>query len=323
MAVDKINVLRIINNGNLVRKLNTNINNVHSEAYLYRSFGRYYVIRKIGKQYKLSLRKLLVLEKNLHTYYKLLNKKLDIRLPRVFLSYIDSKQNVILLATEYFPKGNITEIISSRRKLLIFKSIILSIIKLTNNKKNISRKKLICSIDVNPRNFYLDSFGTLVYNDFAPPFYRKNNKWIEFRRHDELHIKKSEKEMRYFTGLNLLLTFINKTRIQLTFNDYLKFIRWTSKEIIKSDLTSTNNIRHFADVLNSIHTKKLKQLSKFTKSLVLRDILRFALSFRSDLTCDQVAEIYRKSKNPDGLNILIKKLYEKNKSSNNRDWQLR
>lgn len=166
--------------------------------------------------------------------------------------------------------------------------------------------------------FFIDFKGRIIYNDLTPPLYRENGKWVEFRRQDELHIKKSDKEKRYFTGFNLLLVFVNKIRTHLIFSDYLNFVAWLSHEIQKTHLPTKNNIEMFPEVFNEIYIKKIVDFSKLEKHAVFRDLLRFALSFREDLTSHQIKEIYKKSKGLDGIKVLTKKLYEKNKSSNSR-----
>jgi len=314
MINNKNNVEKIIHNGKLIKKLNV-INNVNNEAYLYRWLDDRYVVRKIGKQYNLSIKELVVLEKDICIYYKLLKKHLSINLPKIFLTTIDKKQNTILLVTEYFPKGKVVDIKTISQKVKYFKNIVELIIKLASSKNNLYSNNLICSIDPNPNNFFIDSKNQLIYNDFTPPLYRKNGKWFEFRRWDELHAKKSDKKKRYFTGFNLLLVFINKTRTYLAFSNYLKFVEGLSNQIQKYDL-SNNNIAKFPEVFKDVLLKKVVDFSKLEKYAVSRDLLRFALSFREDLTSSQIKEIYKKSKGLDGIKILTKKLYEENKSSN-------
>lgn len=315
MKSNQKNIQIIISEGKLIKKLNSNDKGVHNEASLYKWVDNYYVVRKVGKQYNLSNKQLITLEKNLHIYYNLLNKHLDIGLPRIFLTEIDKKQNVILLITEYFPKGKVVEIKTVFQKVRYFKIISKLIIKLTISNSNLYLNQLVCSIDPNPDNFFIDSQGRLIYNDFTPPFYREKGKWFEFRRMDEIYAKKSDKEKRYFTALNLLLIFVNKTRVYISFYDYLEFIKWLSSEINKSHLLSKNNIINFPSFFNEVYVRKVFDFRKFERYAVLRDILRFALSFNKNLTSDQIKDIYKKSKRSDGSNILIKKLYGKDKNS--------
>lgn len=312
MINNKNDIEKIIHNGKLVKKLNVNSDNANNEAYLYRWRTDQYVVRKIGKQYKLSAKQLIVLEKDICIYYKLLKKLLPTNIPKIFFTKIDKQQNTILLVTEYFPKGKIIEVKNVSKKIKYFKAISGLLIKLASSKSNLYLNKLICSIDPNPDNFFVGSKSKLIYNDFTPPLYRKHGKWFEFRRRDEMHAKKSDKEKRYFTGFNLLLVFVNKTRIHLSFFDYLKFIKWVCNEIHKSHLLNKNNIREFPGVLTNLYTKKVVDFNKFEKYAVPRDLFRFRLSLREDLTCDQLKDIYKKSKKLDGIKILTKKLYEKN-----------
>jgi hypothetical protein len=308
MINNKNDIKKIIHNGKLVKKLNVSSNNVNNEAYLYRWLGGQYVIRKVGKQYNLSAKQLIVLEKDICIYYKLLKKLLPTNLPKIFFTKIDKQQNSILLVTEYFPKGKITEVKKVPVKVKYFKAISKLIIKLTSSRSNLYLNKLVCSIDPNPDNFFISSENKIIYNDFTPPLYRKNGKWFEFRRRDEIHAKKSDKEKRYFIGLNLLLVFINKTRIHLPFSDYLKFVEWLSNEIQKSHFSTKNNLERFPEIFNEIYTKKVVDFSKFEKYAVLRDLLRFTLSFNENLTGFQIKEIYKKSKKLDGVLYLQKKL---------------
>jgi hypothetical protein len=313
MENNQKNIEKILDNGKLVKKLNnTSINKFNSQACLYRWQGNQYVVRRIGKQYNLSTRQLVVLEKNLHIYYELLRKFLPIGLPKIFFTKIDKQRGTILLVTEYFSKRKIGEIKNASEKVKYFKVIAKLIIKLASSSSNLYLNKLICSIDPNPNNFFIDSKNKLIYNDFSPPLYCKHGKWFEFRRQDELHAQKSDKEKRYFTGFNLLFVFVNKTRIHLPFPDYLKFIKWICNEIHKSHLSNKNNIREFPEVFKKLYAKKAIDFSKLEKYAVLRDILRFAISFRKDLTSSQIKKIYKKSKRLDGIKILTKKLYEKN-----------
>jgi len=305
----------VINEGRLIKKLNSNSNGIHNEASLYRWQNKDYVVRKVGKQYNLSAQQLVTLEKNLHVYFNFLKKHLIIELPKIFLTKINKKQNNILLITEYFSKGKVVEIKVTAQKVKYFKAISKSLIKLTNSNSNLYLNKLICSIDPNPDNFFVDSKDKLIYNDFTPPFYRKYGKWFEFRRKDEIHAKKSDKEKRYFTGFNLLLIFINKIRIYLSFSDYLKFVQWLSNEIDKLHLLQKNPITVFPKIYKEISSGKVLDFQEFEQYATLRDILRFSLSFHKDLNSLQISKIYKKSKKLDGINVLIKKLYGKNKNS--------
>ncbi|MFA4975329.1 MAG: hypothetical protein WC839_01780 [Candidatus Paceibacterota bacterium] len=309
----------VINKGKLIKKLNSNSRGIHNEASLYRWHSKYYVVRKVGKQYNLSTQQLITLEKNLHVFYNLLKKHLRvIGLPKIFLTEINIKQNTILLITEYFPKGKVVEIKTTTQKVKYFKAISKSIIELTSSRRNLYLNQLICSIDPNPDNFFIDSRGKLIYNDFTPPLYRKDGKWFEFRRKDEIHAKKSDKEKRYFTGFNLLLIFINKIRIYLSFSDYLKFIQWLFNEIDKLHLLQQNPVTVFPKIYKEISSGKVLDFQEFEQYATLRDILRFNLSFNKDLTSLQISKIYKKSKKLDGINVLIKKLYGKNKNSYSR-----
>ncbi len=307
MINNKNDIEKIIYNGKLIKKLNV-INNINNGAYLYQWLDDQYVVRKVGKQYNLSIRQLVVLEKDICMYYKLLKKHLSINLPKIFFTTIDKKQNNILLVTEYFPKGKVVDIKTTSQKVKYFKAIARSIIKLASSRSNLYLNKLICSIDPNPDNFFIDSKNKLIYNDFTPPLFRKDGKWSEFRRRDEIHAKKSDKEKRYFTGFNLLLVFVNKTRIHLSFSDYLKFVGWLSNEIRKSHFLTKNNIERFSEIFNEIYTKKEVDFSELEKYAVLRDLLRFTLSFDENLTSIKIKEIYKKSKKFDGVLYLEKKL---------------
>lgn len=317
MKNNQINIQNIIKNGKLIRKLNKNSKKVNSEAYFYSLLGKEYIIRKIGKQYNISLKQLVVLENNINIYYKLLKKNLGIGIPSIFFTEIDKKQNIILLATNYFSKGDILNNQSYHKRIKYFKIISRTIIRLTNNKKNNYMNKLICSIDVNPNNFLLDYNNSVIYNDFTPPFYREKGKWLEFRRIDETHAKKTDKEKRYFIGLNLLLAFINKTRLYLSFSQYLKFIEWLSDEVSNLNLSSKNSVCFYPEIYKEILNDKLLDFHKYEKYTTKRDILRFILTFRSDLTSLQIKKIYEKSKKTEGINILIKVLNGKNKNSYN------
>src|SRR3989344_550074 len=163
MINNKNDVEKIIHDGKLVKKLNVNSNNVNNEAYLYRWLDDQYVVRKVGKQYNLSTKQLVVLEKDLCIYYKLLKKYLPVNLPKVFFTKIDKQQNTILLVTEYFPKGKIVEVKNVSQKIKYFKAISKLVIKLANSRNNLYLNKLICSIDPNPDNFFIDSKNKLIY----------------------------------------------------------------------------------------------------------------------------------------------------------------
>lgn len=308
MINNKNDIENFLNDKKLGKKLSVNSNNFNNEAYLCRWHNDQYVVRKIGRQYNLSAKQLVVLEKDIRIYYKLLKKLIPANIPKIFFTKIDKKQNSILLVTEYFTKGKIVEVRDVSKKVKYFKSISKLIITLASSKRNINLNKLICSIDPNPENFFIDFKNKFIYNDFTPPLYRKNGKWSEFRRQDEMYAKKFNKERRYFTGFNLLLVFVNKTRIYLSFFDYLKFIKWICNEINKSRLLNNNNIKEFPRVFTDLYTKKVVNLNKFKKYAVSRDLLRFNLSFREDLTSDQLKEIYKESKKFDNVLYLEKKI---------------
>ncbi len=314
MINNKNDVEKIIYNGKLVRKLNVNNNNVNSEAYLYRWLGNQYVVRKVGKQYNLSTKQLVVLEKDICTYYLLLKKLLSNNLPKIFFTKIDKQQNAILLVTEYFPKGKIAETKSISQKVKYFKAVSNLIVKLVRFNRNRGLDKLICSIDTNPENFFLNKKGKIIYNDFTPPlFLRENEIWFEFRRKDEMHVLKSEKEKRYFSDVNLFLNFINKVRIYLPFNEYVKFIKWVSK-IIKAK-KSVNNLSIFPKIFEEISQKPtIESCYKFKNDAGARDLLRFSVSLNRELTENKVKEIYKESKKRGGVLYLEKKLKKLNKN---------
>ena len=116
------NIDMVIEEGRLIKKLNTVGRKFNNEAYLYKYIDNYYVIRKIGKQYNLSPYKLVKLEKNLNTYYhELRNLNKIVNLPQIFYTKIIKKENFILLVTEYFPKGKITELKNISEKVKYFK----------------------------------------------------------------------------------------------------------------------------------------------------------------------------------------------------------
>jgi hypothetical protein len=301
---------QIFQNGKLIKKLNSSGSAFNSEACVYIWLDNHYVVRKIGKQYNLTDNQLVNLGKNIHTYYKLLQKHLAIGLPKIFLTTTLKEQDVLLLVTEYFQNRKVINYKNNSRKFEYFRIIAMALINLINSKSNIYSSKLICSIDPNPDNFFVDLKGQIIYNDFTPPLYRKNGKWLEFRRRDELHVKRTDKEKRYFTGLNLLLVFVNKTRIHLTFSSYLKFVRWLSDEIQKQGASTQSNLIKFPILYKEIEVKKEVDFKKFEKYAVLRDLLRFALTFDKNLTNRQIKDVYKKSKRVDGLKILTKKLYE-------------
>lgn len=317
MIKNKNCIETILNSSKLIKKLNVNGGNFNSEAYLYKLRSNYYVVRKIGNQYNLSAKRLAVLEKDVNNYYKILKKHLPNNLPNIFLTKIDKKQKVILLATEYFSK-KIIDIKNISQKFKYFKVISKLIIKLVSSRSNLYLNNLICSIDPSPDNFFLDSKNKLIYNDFTPPLFRKDGKWSEFRRLDEINAKKSDKEKRYFIGLNLLLIFINKARIYLSFSDYLKFVRWLFNKINRLHLLQQNSLVVFFKIYKEILSDKVLDFHKLKQYATLRDILRFTLTFRKDLNSFQIKKIYERSKKIDGIDILIKKLYGKNKNSYNR-----
>ncbi len=308
MINNKNDVEKIICNGKLIKKLNINSNNFNSEAYIYRWLDNLYVVRKVGKQYNLSTKQLAVLEKDMCIYYKFLKKLIPVNLPRIFFTKIDKQQNIILLVTEYFPKGKITDIKNIPQKVKYFKTASELIIKLASSNKNLHLNKLICSIDPNPENFFINQKGEIVYNDFTPPLFRKENGlWNEFRRKDEIHVLKSEKETRYFIGANLFLNFVNKIRIYLPFNEYTKFIKWACK-IIRGKKTG-NKLSIFPEIFEGIKQNPLKESCyKFRNYAGARDLLRFAISLNKKLTLNKVRDTYRESKKLNGVLYLEKKL---------------
>ncbi|HEY4503251.1 MAG TPA: hypothetical protein VJC14_02360 [Candidatus Paceibacterota bacterium] len=293
------NTEKILVNSKFVKNLNVTGDKLHCEAGLYVSLGRKYVIKKIGRQYKLNSTELILLEKSVSRYYDHLKKIIPNNVPKIFLTKIDKEKNCILLVTEYLPLGKVTAIKDISMKIKYFNEIIKLILKISNKKGNTSGNKLKCSIDPNPDNFFLDSENKIVYNDFTPPLYRENGKWVEFRRRDEAHAKKSEKETRYFSEINLLLAFINKTRLYLTLDEYLKFSR--------SHFSTNNKVKQFVKIFDEVRSERVASFDKLEKHVVRRDLLRFALSFRKGLTSTQVGELYKKSKKPNGVVFLEKK----------------
>lgn len=289
MIKSKEDISKILSDGEFIKRLNITENNYNSEASLYEWLGDQYVIRKIGRQYILSDKKLVTLEANMNSYYFLLKKIIPKNLPKIFFTEINKKNKCIFLVTEYFPK-------SDESNLNLFKEIVGLLIKLTNSKDNYLKDKLICSIDPNPDNFFLGLKAELIYNDFTPPFYRENGKWLEFKRLDELHSKKLNKEKRYFSAVNLLMNFLNKARLRLSVSDYLGLIEWVLNKIQKTDLRDENNIYKIQEINNIKNDLK--------KEVTTRDILRFHISLREDLTNAQIKEIYKESKKKDGVSYL-------------------
>lgn len=306
---NRIDLGKVISEGKFIKNLNKDGAKFHSQANLYLWKKKFYVIRTIGKQYIIGSDKHLVrLEKSLHIYYLFLKKYLSLKLPEVFVSFLDEKKGIILLMTEYFPKGNIVSLRLTTQRIKQFKVIAKALIKLVSARKNICFKnKLICSIDTNPNNFFLNKKNGVVYNDFTPPLYReKNGIWFEFRRKDESHVLKTEKEKRYFVGVNLLLSFVNKVRIYLPFDIYIKFIKWMNKAVYEVKYP-TNDLLVFIQILEEFNKAPILNSYKFKNYSSIRDLLRFSLSLNDKLNENQLKEIYKKSKKPNGL------LYLKNK----------
>jgi hypothetical protein len=305
---NSVNLNKVIAKGKFIKNLNKDSKKFHNQADLYLWQKKYYVVRTIGKQYVESDKHLIRLEKNLQRYYFFLKKHLSLELPETFFSFPDKNNGTVLLITEYFSKGSVTDILFITKRVKQFKIIAQALIKLISSKNNIHLdNKLICSIDTNPNNFFLNNNNTIVYNDFTPPLYReKNGIWFEFRRKDERHVLKAEKEKRYFVGVNLLLNFVNKVRIYLPFDIYIKFIKWMDKTVREVKYPN-NDLLVFIQILKEFNKAPLLNSYKFKNYSNIRDLLRFSLSLNGKLNENQLEEIYRKSKKPNGL------LYLKNK----------
>ena len=285
----------VISKGEFIKTLNPSDKEFRSQADLYLWKENYYVIRTIGKQYDLSGNQLIRLERNLKKYYSLLKKHLNLALPEIFASSINKQKGVVLLITDFFQNGSIVKILPTDKKVRHLKTTALALIELISSEKNINAKnKLICSLDTNPENFFLNKKGKVVYNDFTPPLFRDTKDvWFEFRRKDEIHVSKAEKEKRYFGGVNLLLNFINKVRIYLPFTEYIKFIKWASK-IIKEE-KALNNLSIYPKIFEEIDKKPMvKSCYKFKNYAGKRDLLRFSLSLNKKLSPNQIKEIYKK-----------------------------
>jgi hypothetical protein len=309
---NSIEIDRVVSEGKFIKNLNKDGKKFNSQADLYLWKKKFYVIRIIGKQYIIGSDKQLArLEKSLHIYYYFLNKYLRLKLPEIFISSLDEKKGIIRLMTEYFPKGSIANSGLKTQRIRQFKMVAKALIKLISSGKNICLKnRLICSIDTNPDNFFLSKKNAIVYNDFTPPLYReKNGIWFEFRRKDEIHVSKTEKEKRYFNGVNLLLNFVNKVRIYLPFEDYLKFIKWLCTAINDTKF-SADDLDIFIKIIREFNKAPIVNSYKFKKYSSVRDLLRFSLSLNDKLDESQLKEIYKRSKKPDGL------FYLKNKVKN-------
>lgn len=305
---------KVITEGKFIKNLNKGSTEFHNRADLYLWQKKYYVVRIIGKQYVESDKQLIRLEKSLQKYYFFLQKYLSLKLPNTFFCFLDKNKSTIFLITEYFPKGRITDVSFTLKRVKQFKIIAQALIKLISSKSNIYLdKKLICSIDTNPNNFFLSSNDNIVYNDFTPPLYReKNGNWFEFRRKDEIHVLKTEKEKRYFVGVNLLLNFVNKVRIYLPFDVYIKFIEWMDKTV-RGIKYPNNDLLIFIQILKEFNKAPILNSYKFKNYSNVRDLLRFSLSLNGKLNENQLKKIYKKSKNPNGILYLEKKIKNLNK----------
>jgi hypothetical protein len=306
MGNNKSSISNIHYNGKLLKQLNISADNINNEAYLYKWFDSQYVVRKAGKQYNLPNERLVLLKKDICTYYAILKKYLPNNLPDTFFSKLDKKQGVILLITEYFPKGKITEVKNYSKKVKYFKAAYELLTKVINSKGNLNRDQLKYSIDPNPENFFINKQNDIIYNDFTPPlFYKKNNTWLEFRRKDELHTLKSEKEKRYFNQANLLFNYLNKARIFLPFLEYVNLIKWVHKQ------TSGSKTLVFSEILKElVHNPSVENCYKFKENVELRDLLRFLISLKKSFSKEEIKEIYNKSKKSDGV-LYLKNLLNK------------
>ena len=80
------NTEKILVNSKFVKNLNVTGDKLHCEAGLYVSLGRKYVIKKIGRQYKLNSTELILLEKSVSRYYDHLKKIIPNNVPKIFLT---------------------------------------------------------------------------------------------------------------------------------------------------------------------------------------------------------------------------------------------
>jgi len=297
--------LLILKDGILIKKLNTHNTKYRSKAFLYKYNKKFYVIREIGHQYNLSEKNVILLEKNINIYHKLLNNFSLLDLPSIFVTYTDVNKKIFLL-TEYFSNGTILNL-NINFKIKSFKKVAKIIIYLFLKNNNYKRSNLIYSIDPNPSNFYINSNREIVYNDFTPPLFLVDNKWKEFRRIDELKENKNLKQKRYFSGLNLLLVFVNKTRLYLSYNNYLRFIKWLILEIKDDNRLITSDFYILTDLIKEVENKKFS-VAKYTNKIVLRDLVRFYISFNKNLKKQELNIIYKRYKIVNSNKVLMKVL---------------
>jgi len=288
-----MSIKKIISEGILIKKINNH--KFSSIASVYSFNKKHYVVREIGHQYSLKLTEFNILEKDIKQYYKNLKKTNTFRVPDLFEIFFDTKQKRLLLLTEYFKNNAIN---NGCNNLKIFKKIALILLKLVSLKDNVNKKgKLNISIDINPNNFFISN-RDIVYNDFTPPLFRQTSgKWTEFRRIDEKKQKKRSKKMRYFSAENVIVNFLNKARLHLTFDEYKKLVIYVFK---KMDLFYRNKS---TNVLYSLYINLVEKADKnkedvdFNKYITKRDVARFKLTLNKQIKNPELGELFKKFKN--------------------------
>lgn len=283
---------KIISKGTFVKNLNDKELGTVASLYLFNN--KSYVVRDIGRQYSVKDSDLYILENNIKKYYKALKKTNTFKVSSLFEIYSNRDKKIVSLLTEYFKVKAIKE---DYNNLQNFKKIFSLIISLINTKGNINKKgKLNVSIDTNPDNFFIVN-GKIFYNDFTPPlFLDAGGSWNEFRRIDEKSQLKKDKEVRYFSPENIIVNFLNKARLYLTFNDYKKLVRYSFK---KTKVLNISKVASTLDSLYSISAKQIEtnQISDFTKYITKRDILRFNFTLNGNNSVQKINEFFKKFKN--------------------------
>jgi len=132
----------------------------------------------------------------------------------------------------------------------------------------------------------------------------KNGYWNEYRRIDEKGATKKEKIKRYFNKSNLLLNFINKSRIYLQAHEFDIFLKYTIKKTAGSIIVDSeikNLLELFQTRDPTIYIKTNRVLRKYCTE---RDLLRYIVASHSALNNDEIKSLFKISKEADGVNLL-------------------
>lgn len=272
--------LELRREGQLVHRVDDYPNG--NERLLYRWCGKEYLLRIVGKQYGLTDKQAPKLAESIKRYHGALSKINVCKIPD--LLQVSASGNRVYLLTEC-----IREQPHSTKTSHFYQAVISTLIDLSNRESNISSDRLLkVSVDSNPMNFLFQE-DRLTYIDFTPPLLRHGSRWVEYRRLNEKTALKKDKVVRLFSGSSVVITALNRIRLFTNKRQFDVLVKHTAESLQRMNAP-------YCHIFEALVTRPQGDYSQFLSMVTERDLHRFTVALKSDMTPPQFRSFYSESK---------------------------